>query len=69
MKARSNGPRSDGSSAAKASRAGREITVMRSSATPASRHQARARAVRSVSGSIVAIVPSAGWASAIQSVE
>ena len=69
MNARSNGP-------ARAGSRGRErlerrplTTVIRSSAMPASRHQPRARSVRSRSGSIVTIVPPAGWPSAIQSVE
>ena len=52
-----------------ASSAGALTTVIRSSSIPASRHQPRARSVRARSGSIVTIVPSAGWPSAIHSVE
>src|SRR5664280_2266769 len=71
MNARSNGPASPGSAApaANASRAGRFTTTIRSSGIPACRHQPRARAVRERSGSIVTIVPSAGWPSAMHSVE
>ncbi len=69
MKTRSNGPASAGSPAANASSAGALTTVIRSSAMPAWRHQPRARSVRSRSGSIVTIVPSAGWPRAIHSVE
>ena len=54
---------------ANASSAGALTTVIRSSAMPAWRHQPRARSVRSRSGSIVTIVPSAGWPSASHSVE
>ena len=67
MKTRSNGPASAGSAepAANASRAGRLTTTIRSSAIPAWRHQPRASSVRERSGSIVTIVPSAGWPSAM----
>ena len=75
MNTRSNGPSSDvpiaGSpaAAANASSAGRLITWICSSGIPAWRHQPRARLVRDSSGSRVTIVPPAGCASAIHSVE
>ena len=69
MKTMSNGPRSSGADPANASSAGALTTEMRASGRPARRQKARARSVRSRSGSMVTTVPSAGSASAIHSVE